>query len=123
MSHIVQIKSQVRDPGAVAAACRRLALGVPAHEEVKLFSGKVAGLAVRLPGWKYPVVFDLTAGEARYDNYGGHWGEQAQLDRFLQLYSVEKARIEARRQGHAVTEQSLSDGSIKLTIQVAGGAA
>ncbi len=48
------------------------------------------------------------------------WGEQRELDRFLQGYAVEKARIEARRRGHTVTEQSLADGSIKLTIQVGG---
>lgn len=51
------------------------------------------------------------------------WGEQQQLDRFLQAYAVEKARIEARKQGHTVTEQPLADGSIKVTIHVAGGAA
>ena len=44
---------------------------------------------------------------------------------FHEVYSVafEKAKIEARKQGHSVTEQQLTDGSIKLTIQVAGGAA
>lgn len=123
MSHIVQIRTQVRDPVAVVAASRRLSLAVPVQEEVRLFSGKASGLTVRLPGWKYPVVFDLTAGEARYDNYGGHWGAPKELDRFLQAYAVEKARIEARKQGHSVSEQALSDGSIRLTIQVAGGAA
>jgi hypothetical protein len=46
------------------------------------------------------------------------WGDKRELDRFLQAYAVEKARIEARRQGHTVTEQSLADGSIKLTVQV-----
>ena len=51
------------------------------------------------------------------------WGEQKELDRFLQAYAVERAKIEARRRGHTITEQSLSDGSIKLSIQVAGGAA
>jgi hypothetical protein len=66
------------------------------------------------------VVCDTTTGQVRYDNYGGHWGEQSQLNRLLQAYSVEKARLEARRRGHTVTEQSLSDGSIKLTIQVGG---
>ncbi len=50
------------------------------------------------------------------------WGNPAELQKFLQMYACEKAKIEARRQGHSVTEQSLSDGSIKLTIQVAGGA-
>ena len=51
------------------------------------------------------------------------WGEQARLDAFLQSYAVEKAKIEARKKGHTVTEQSLTDGSIKLTIKVNGGAA
>jgi hypothetical protein len=34
--------------------------------------------------------------------------------------AVEKARIEARKRGHSVVEQSLADGSIKLTINVGG---
>jgi hypothetical protein len=41
-----------------------------------------------------------------------------QLDHLLQAYTVEKARIEARKRGHSVFEQSLPDGSIKLIIQV-----
>ena len=123
MSHIVQIKTQVRDPAAVQAACRRLGLAPAVQESVRLFSGNATGLTVRLPGWKYPAVFDLTSGQAQYDNYSGHWGDQKELDRFLQTYATEKAKIEARRRGHSVTEQQLADGSIKLTIQVAGGAA
>lgn len=34
--------------------------------------------------------------------------------------AVEKATLEARKRGHAVTEQWLDDGSIRLTVQVAG---
>jgi hypothetical protein len=51
------------------------------------------------------------------------WGKQQELDRFLQAYACERTRIEARKKGYTVTEQPLSDGSIKLTIHVAGGAA
>ena len=51
------------------------------------------------------------------------WGDQKALDRFLQAYAAERAKIEARKKGYSVTEQSLQDGSIKLTIQVTGGAA
>ena len=36
------------------------------------------------------------------------------------MYAVEKAKIEARRRGHVCTEQRLSDGSIKLTVNVGG---
>lgn len=50
------------------------------------------------------------------------WGDQQHLDRFLQAYAVEKAALEARRQGHTVLEHPLPDGSIKLTVQIAGAA-
>jgi hypothetical protein len=123
MSHIVTIKTKVTDPAALAAACRRLALEPPVQGTAQLFSAPATGLIVKLPGWHYPVVADTATGEVRFDNYGGAWGKQSELDRLLQAYAVEKARAEARRVGHSVTEQSLTDGSIKLTIQVAGGAA
>ncbi len=122
MSHIVTIKTEVRDHAAVSAACRRLQLAPPILGTAQLFSDQVAGLIVRLPDWTYPVVIDTTSGQVRYDNYEGAWGDQAQLDRFMQIYAVEKARIEARKKGHQVTEQALADGSIKLTIRVGGGA-
>ena len=121
MSHIVTIDTEVRDPAAVAAACRRLGLAEPTHGTAKLFSGEASGVLVELPGWKYPVVCKTETGQLAFDNYGGHWGEQAQLDRFLQGYAIEKAKAEARRAGHTTTEKVLSDGSIKLTIQVGGG--
>lgn len=120
MSHIVEIKTEVRDTNAVAAACQRLGLRPPTEGTAKLFSGEASGVIVQLPDWKYPVVFDTATGEAKYDNYGGAWGKQTHLDRFLQVYAVERAKIEARRKGHTVTEQQLEDGSIKLTINVGG---
>jgi len=122
VSHIVSIKTQVRDATAVQGACQRLALPAARHETVQLYSGQATGLTVRLPKWHYPVVCDLVSGQLQYDNFGGRWGEQGELDRFLQAYAVEKARSEARRQGHTVTEQALADGSIKLVVQVGGAA-
>jgi hypothetical protein len=118
MSHIVEIRTEVRDPLAIAAACDRLRLPAPAAGAHRLYSGAVQGLGVQLPGWRYQVVCDTATGQVRYDNYGGHWGDPARLDQFLQAYAVERARLEARRRGHTVTEQSLADGSIKLTIRV-----
>ena len=123
MSHIVEIKTEVRDPHALRAACRRLRLAEPAHGTTKLYSGEAIGWSVRLPDWRYPVVFDTMSGQARFDNFNGYWGEQQHLDRFMQAYAVEKAKLESRKKGHTVSEQALADGSIKLTVQVAGGAA
>jgi hypothetical protein len=122
MSHIVQIKTQVRDPLAIVAACQRLALPRPMELTAKLYDGSYTGWCVELPGWRYPVVCQPASGELKYDNFQGRWGAQQHLDRFLQAYAVEKAKLEARRQGHTIQEHALTNGSIKLTIQVTGGA-
>jgi hypothetical protein len=123
LSHIVTVQAQIRDAAAAQAACRRLGLAMPTQGKTRLFSGEAEGLAIQLPGWTYPVVADLASGQLRYDNFNGRWGEPRELDRFLQAYAVERAKIEARKLGHLCTEQTLANGSIKLTIQVAGGAA
>ena len=120
MSHIVKIQTQVRDEAAVQAACHRRQLAEPIAGRHQLFTREVEGLAVRLRDWTYPVVCQLQTGELQYDNFGGRWSQQQELDQFLQAYAVEKTRIEARKRGHTLTEQSLSDGSIKLTVQIGG---
>ena len=120
MSHVVTVETRIHDPAAVSAACRRLDLREPMHGMAKLFSGEATGLLVKLPGWLYPVVFDPTTGQVQFDNYDGAWGDRKHLDRFMQANAVEKARLEARKRGHNVVEQSLPDGSIKLTIQMGG---
>jgi hypothetical protein len=120
MSHIVTIETEVRDASAVQAACERLKLPAAAHGLHELYGGTAQGLAVRLPGWRYPAVWNLKTGQLEFDNYGGRWGHQQELDRFLQAYAVEKTKIEARRKGYSVTEQALANGSIRLSVQVGG---
>ena len=122
MSHVVEIKTEIRDEAAVKAACVRLQIPTPEHKTVRLFNATTAGLCVQLPAWNYPLVCNLQTGQLQYDNYQGHWGEQKHLDSFLQAYAVEKAKIEARKKGHAVSETRLEDGSIKVTVRVGGAA-
>ncbi len=90
MSHIVTIKTELRDRASLAAACRRLALPEPVEGTAQLYSGQASGLVVRLPDWLYPVVIDTDSGTTRYDNYGGSWGEERHLHRLLQAYAVER---------------------------------
>ena len=116
MSHIVTIQTKVQDAAAITAACARLNLPTPVQGTAKLFSGECTGLLVKLPGWEYPAVIDTQTGQVKYDNFEGHWGDQQHLDRFLQMYAVEKAKLEARKKGYTVTEQAINDGSIKLQI-------
>jgi hypothetical protein len=122
LSHIVSIKTEIRDEQAVRAACVRLQLATPETKTVRLFNATATGLCVQLPGWSYPVVCNLQTGQLQYDNYQGHWGEQKHLNSFLQAYAVEKARIEARKKGHRVSECKLEDGSIRVTVHVGGAA-
>ena len=77
-------------------------------------------LAGPVPGWQYPAVIDTLTGEIRYDNYGGKWGDQSQIDHFLQIYAVERTKIEARKKGLQFSEQTLQDGSIKVQLTEGG---
>ncbi len=122
MSHIVEIKTEVRDEAAVKAACTRLQIPTPENKTVRLFSATATGLCVQLHGWNYPVVCNLATGQVSFDNYNGHWGEQKYLNAFLQAYAVEKAKIEARKKGHTCSETRLEDGSIRVTVRVGGAA-
>jgi hypothetical protein len=120
MSHIVSLQTRLYDPVAIAAACGRLGLAAPVQGTAKLYSGEASGLLLQLPGWQFPAVIDLGSGVVQYDNFEGAWGDQAHLDRFLQAYAVERAKLEAHRKGYAVSEQTLADGSIRVQI-VEGG--
>ncbi len=120
MSHIVTIKTEVRDPAAIGRACGRLNLPAPTHGTARLFTSEATGWLVALPRWRYPVVCQTESGQLSYDNYQGTWGEMAELNRLLQAYAIEKTRLEATKAGYDVVEQPLVDGSVKLTLQLGG---
>lgn len=116
ISHIVTISTKIHDTTAIAAACQRLNLPAAVEDTAQLYSGEATGWIVHLPDWQYPVVIEPLSGTVHFDNFEGIWGERAKLDLFLQAYAVEKSRIEARKRGYAVAEQTLADGTIKLQI-------
>jgi hypothetical protein len=116
MSHVVTIQTRVHDPAAVAAACQRMNLPEAVQGAVRIYQSEAAGLIVQLPDWEYPLAIDTQSGTIRYDNFGGHWGAQEHLDRFLQAYALEKVKLEARKKGYAVSEQALQDGSVRVQI-------
>lgn len=118
MSHIVTVKTEVRDEMAVRAACLRLKWEQPTFGDFRVFSVNKTGLGIKAPGWQFPIVCNLSTGTVDYDNYNGNWGPQARLDEFLQAYTVERAKLEAQKNGYSVFEETLSDGSIKLSVTV-----
>jgi len=83
----------------------------------RLYGGSPDGVGIRLPGWRYPVVVDPATGVVTYDNYGGSWGAEDELDGLVQGYCIEKTRAEAMMQNlQMVQEQPLDDGTIELTF-------
>ena len=122
MSHVVQIKTEIRDINAVRHACIRLQLAPPVQGTFELYNSTELGYGVNLRDWKYPVVCKLESGAIRYDNFNGRWGDPQRLGEFQQLYAVEKSKLEARLQGLTTSEQALEDGSIKVTIHMGAGA-
>ncbi len=117
MSHIVTIKTACKDINAIRAACSVLKLDAPVIGTHKLYNNQTAqGIGVSLPDWRFPIVISQETGEIRFDNYGGSWGKQTHLDAFVQRYAIEKARIEARKKNHSFREETLSNGSVKVTI-------
>jgi len=119
MSHTVTIKTDVKNKQAIAAACQRLSLPQPVDGTFKLFEhGSVKGTAVHLPNWQYPIVINTDTGAVAYDNYNGMWGKMEEYDKFMQAYAVSRTMQEASLQGYMATEETLQDGSIKITVNV-----
>jgi len=117
MSHTVTIKTKITDLNAIQAACHRLKLSQPTQGEVRLFDRVASGIGVQLDGWRFPICIE-SYGNLLFDNFGGFWGVQEKLDEFQQAYAVEKAKLEARKQGFQCSESVLADGSIRLNVLV-----
>jgi len=117
MSHTVTIKTKITDMVAIQAACHRLKLAQPTQGEVRLFDRLANGIGIHLDGWRFSVCIE-SDGNLLFDNFGGFWGVPEKLDQFQQMYAVEKAKLEARKQGYTCQESVLADGSIRLNVLV-----
>lgn len=117
MSHTVVVQAQITDLTAIKAACHRLKLPQPIQGEVKLFDRIAYGIGVSLEGWLFPICIEAD-GNLLFDNFQGLWGSTEMLDKFQQMYVVEKAKLEARKQGYQCSESVLADGSIRLNVLV-----
>jgi len=116
MSHIVTIKVKVCDLEAIRKTCQRMKLKEPCFGKATVFQKTVAGTIVQLPGWEFPIVINLRTGNIQYDNYQGYWGKQEELDKFLMYYGVEKAKLEAAKEGQTWTETELDNGQVMVEI-------
>ena len=123
MSHIVTVKSKFKDPVVLQRVCEKMGIKCELAEKGKtlrrdLYSSQsVEGVAAfQLPGWNYPVVV-TQEGEIKYDNYNGHWGEQAKLDQVSQNYSRDFTVESLKSKGYRVIDERVEqDGTIELVM-------
>ena len=116
MSHTMNIKTELRDMDVLQATCSRLGLTCSMGTH-RLYAGPEVGMGIQFKNWQYPIVVDPQTGEVRYDTYNGRWGNEKDLHNLEAYYSIEKAKLEASRQGYTVEEID-TDGQIELTIMV-----
>lgn len=119
MSHIVNLKIELRNKQAILNACLRLQWTVKENSTVSFFSNTVTGTAIYIPGWRYPAVI-TTNGTVAIDTYNGNWGNPDKLNILKQAYGIEMAKAIVRQQGKSVYEQHNQDGSITLCILDSG---
>ena len=122
MSHFTEIKTQIRDIGALRAACDELGLALLDNTQARGYGRRTrAGEHVIKLRGPYDIAvnkqpdgtFGLTT-----DWWAGHVEQEVgkSYGKLLQLYGVHKTRLEARRKGYTLRRQTLADGAIKLTI-------
>lgn len=120
MSHLVTMKSEMRNQQAIRNACAALKLKAPETGKLELYDGSAhEGTLVRLPGWQYPVCIKAD-GQLAFDNYNGHWGSLAELERLQQRYAAEVVKLEMGEEWE-ITEVMQPNGELLLTLEQGGG--
>jgi hypothetical protein len=88
------VATSVRDPAALAAACRELRLRPPQRQEnVRPGAEEASGWPVRLPGLRRLIVLDLLTDLVYYDAQDNAHERFACLMRFVRLVHVIQARL------------------------------
>ena len=139
MSHTVSIKTQIKDLEILKRAVkeltkllkRRVVIIGEGKVEVNFYDGVKRvknGIAIKIEGWRYPIVIDLDTGEVFYDDYRGRWGNVEDIKKLKQLYAVETVLDIAQKQGvkkgilerlrEEAKQQLQKEGKVKLKIPV-----
>jgi hypothetical protein len=64
----------------------------------KLYSSEETGLGIQIPGWRYPIIIKGD-GTVAFDDFRGHWGNRADIEKLRAEYALEAARMAAEAQG------------------------
>lgn len=127
MSHFTQIAAEIRDLEALRAAVARCGGEVLENAECRYYYGaQRKDIVIKLPGRYDAALERQTDGNYKLtaDWYGGHVAQYlgANGDNLLQLYAVEKAKLEGRRRGFSVTERQEGNDILVILRDPEGGA-
>lgn len=119
MSHTTTCTLKVDKEHILLRAIKKLGLSIVEGTSHTMFDRTVAeGVAVKLPHWQQPVVFNLKHGRVYYDNYKGHWGDQVELDKLVQQYTLEASLEQAAMAAYATEVVTADNGDITLYCDV-----
>jgi hypothetical protein len=123
-SHTVKVRVEFANAAALAAAVAAVGGEYIGRGEFELFERergggrqRFAGLGFRLPGWNYPLIAQA-GGELAFDNFNGHWGDVADLDRLRAEYAAAAAELAAAALGWISERQP--NGAVRV-YHPAGG--
>ena len=122
MSHFTSITTQIKDPVALAAACKELCLPFVANAISRGYGNQTlkADYVIKCPG-RYDIACNKVA-DGTYEFTTDWWaGDVAKVvgkgyQRLLQLYGVHKTTAAARARGYSVSRETQKNGEIKLQI-------
>lgn len=114
MSHIVKIKTEIKNLDTIRRVCQTLNLQTQdIAEGLEIFTPNTyrKSIVVRNQGDHY---------ELEYDSWGWPAELKARLGdscgRLLQLYAVQEIQDQAIWHGYSIEQQTLQDGSIKIML-------
>ena len=118
MSHTTTVKVQIKDMNILEKALQEL--NIPYQKGTfQLYSSSHSGIAVKLEGWRYPVIF--SKGEIYYDNYGGNWGNKAKLEELINKVIPTYTKIltieELAKMGFRIEQIEKQGDKIVITAQ------
>jgi hypothetical protein len=134
MSHYSEVTIAITDEDCLVAALVRLGFAgkVEIHPEAQVLYGyrgdvrpQKAHLIIRRGhvGWAANDLGFERQADGTYRVWVSEFDQQqngydtAWMGRLKQAYGVEKARVEARKQGYRVSERQLDDGRIRLVLR------
>lgn len=126
MSHFTKITAEIKDLEALRLAAANMNLSLESNSYCRYYYGsEPREHVIKLPG-RYDVAIEA-AGNGTYDIdadfYEGHVEKYIgpQGSELLRQYSIEKLKIEAKKNGYKVYEAG--DGKLKLMDKKSGGKA